>query len=96
MPRRRVPTRHESQAKARRSRQRRDPTFVSKDNRGGCRTGKRRYRNEAEAKAALMSARSRGRMDDPKAERRREDRYYPCPICGGFHLTSAPELPRPM
>lgn len=48
-------------------------------------TGKRCFRTEVAAKAALASTRSAGVGGD-----RRETRYYRCPDCGRYHLTSRP------
>lgn len=41
-----------------------------------------RYRTSTEALDALISTARRPR------EKRREHRRYPCPTCGGYHLTS--------
>lgn len=51
-------------------------------------TAKVRYRDALAAKLALLDcARS------PRGGRE-ETRYYRCPFCGGYHLTSAPYRPR--
>ncbi|KAB7790728.1 PDDEXK family nuclease [Bifidobacterium leontopitheci] len=53
----------------------------------GCSSGKRRYRTKLDAKIALASARKLKRGPArPKDERR----YYFCPDCYGYHLTSKP------
>ena len=52
-------------------------------------TGKLRYPDEIAAQLALISTK--------RAEQRRvtnERRYYRCPACGGFHLTSQTKEPR--
>ncbi|AOZ63843.1 hypothetical protein SEA_WEASELS2_265 [Rhodococcus phage Weasels2] len=43
---------------------------------------KKRYRDELNAKIALMNTSLRDK------EKRKECRYYKCPKCRGFHLTS--------
>jgi hypothetical protein len=52
----------------------------------GCKTGKKRYRDERTALFVLVSLRARRvcRSD----ERRREQHAYQCPFCRGWHLTS--------
>lgn len=94
MPRRRVSKRpRASKDKASRAR-RQNPLWVSnRSDRHGCRTGKLRFRNEEEARTALRSARAVSQSGEPHSAKRREDRYYPCEHCGGYHLTSAPERP---
>lgn len=47
--------------------------------------GKRRFRNEAEARRALAAT----KVSAGNSDRRRECRVYPCGRCGGWHLTSA-------
>lgn len=47
-------------------------------------TGKVRYRSEQEAIRILAHAVS------SKSERRREQRFYRCSYCRGYHLTSQP------
>ena len=47
-------------------------------------TGKVRYRSEQEAVRILAHAVS------SKSERRREQRFYRCSHCRGYHLTSQP------
>jgi hypothetical protein len=63
-------------------------------------TGKRRFRTRKDAKLALRSswfARSMAAVTEGVAvTTRAEVRYYECPSCGGFHLTSKPvRLPAP-
>lgn len=56
-----------------------------------CPSGKRRLVDEREAKTELVGAilkRNKG------SQRRRECRYYECPICKGWHLTSQPKPTR--
>jgi hypothetical protein len=48
-------------------------------------TGKRSFGTELAARAALASAQSVAAVGD-----RRETRFYRCPDCNRFHLTSAP------
>ena len=51
---------------------------------GKCgKTGKKRYRTSQDAALALAQTRGVG------GERRRETRYYRCPFCDGWHLTSS-------
>lgn len=53
----------------------------------GCVTRKTRYVSERDAQVALAStvvARNVG------SSRRHECRWYECPLCGGWHLTSSP------
>jgi len=49
-------------------------------------TGKRRFRTEEDAEAALRQSR---KMQENRwhGGSRRERRYYDCDQCGGFHLT---------
>jgi hypothetical protein len=59
--------------------------------RRGCPTGKQRYATESAARTELVGtviAKNRGK------QQRRECRTYLCPMCGGWHLTSAPERRR--
>jgi hypothetical protein len=51
---------------------------------GSCPTGKNRYPDAERAAEALELAGLR-RDVEPW---RQEKRCYPCPLCGGFHLTS--------
>lgn len=46
-----------------------------------------RYDSQLEANTALLHAWEKGKRDP----NRREIRTYPCPGCGGFHLTSKPK-----
>jgi len=46
-------------------------------------TGKLRYRDELGARIALAKLQSRR-----SSKRRLERRYYHCPFCSGWHLTS--------
>ncbi len=55
---------------------------TSKSKRRGCRTGTVRYRDAAEAKAAL----ARVRNGDTRAKT--PARYFRCDLCKGFHLTA--------
>jgi hypothetical protein len=55
-----------------------------------CVTGKRCYATEAEAHDALLSTRVAGVLRDTH-HRRRERRYYACPDCGHWHLSSSPD-----
>lgn len=50
-----------------------------------CRTGKKYYACESDAKIALANCQS-----DRNKSQRREQRYYKCPHCSGWHLTSRP------
>lgn len=63
--------------------------------------GKRRFRDEAQAKEVVMQARfDRRRIARERALygtvicrrgiRRHECRAYPCSVCGGWHTTSRP------
>ena len=55
--------------------------------RRGCPSGKRSYPTERDARVELVGAgvdRNRGRCH------RKECRAYLCPLCGSWHLTSAP------
>lgn len=56
---------------------------------GHCKaTGKRKYYTEHDVKGALRSA-SKVRDKNRRRDRvRRECRYYKCPDCDGWHLTS--------
>lgn len=48
-----------------------------------CRTsGKNRYKSRKQARAALTAARTR------RGEGKRENAYYWCAFCEGWHLTS--------
>ena len=49
---------------------------------GACSSGKFRYPDQATAARALELT----QLSD--SLRRREQDFYPCPDCGGFHLTS--------
>ena len=55
--------------------------------------GKRRYRDIESAKRGLQSSRNRARIDvrETGSTRLHAIRYYLCPKCNGFHLTSKPE-----
>lgn len=48
-----------------------------------CESGKVRYFSFADADLALAGI-------DRSRPNRRESRVYPCPLCGGWHLTSQP------
>ncbi|CAM2852393.1 hypothetical protein [Skermania piniformis] len=48
-----------------------------------CTTGKLAYADRDTAEATLASM-------DRRDQRRREQRVYKCPFCGGWHLTSQP------
>lgn len=50
-----------------------------------CPTRKVRYRDQAEVKVALNRTKAKGNLGD---KRRREARFYRCPMCNGWHLTS--------
>lgn len=52
----------------------------------GCVTGKRGYVTEAAAQDALLSIRISAALHADGA--RREQRCYPCPHCGHWHVTS--------
>lgn len=54
---------------------------------------KRRFRSMAEAKRALKASKNRARIDfaETGATRLFAERYYLCPKCKGYHLTSKPE-----
>lgn len=56
-------------------------------------TGKRRLRDEKEAKLALRSTRFKGQVEREVqgASKRAEKRYYLCNHCGALHLTSQTE-----
>ncbi|WP_327335177.1 hypothetical protein [Streptomyces anulatus] len=47
-----------------------------------CPTGKQRFRDDFEAKLALL------RVTTSNSPRRQEKRAYHCPHCHGWHLTS--------
>lgn len=51
---------------------------------------KRRFRDPREAKRALTQAKRRSarELQEQGESRRRELRWYACPRCHGFHLTS--------
>ncbi|CAN5784831.1 hypothetical protein BH11GEM2_BH11GEM2_26440 [soil metagenome] len=51
-------------------------------------SGKVRYANAHAAQRALNDTR---RLREAGLERRREQRKYPCNLCGGWHLTSEPK-----
>lgn len=51
-----------------------------------CVSGKRPYRDQSEAREALMAVRRRRRS-------RAERSAYPCEFCGCWHLASAPDRP---
>ena len=56
--------------------------------RRACTTGKIRFATEHDAQVALVGAvvgRNRGKTQ------RHEQRYYVCPFCAGWHLTSRPD-----
>jgi hypothetical protein len=55
-------------------------------------SGKRRFRDHAEAVAALHCAQNSRQWAarDGMITRRREIRSYRCPMCNGWHLTSQP------
>jgi hypothetical protein len=55
---------------------------------------KRRFRSIDEAKRGLQASRNRARIDitETGATRLRALRYYVCPKCSGYHLTSKPEI----
>lgn len=56
-----------------------------------CPTGKVKYASEHDAQIALVGAlvnRNRGRLQ------RHEQRWYQCPMCTGWHLTSKPDKGR--
>ena len=54
---------------------------------------KRRFRSREEAKRGLRASQNRARIDvtETGATRLFAIRYYPCPICKGFHLSSKPD-----
>lgn len=52
--------------------------------RHGCPSKKRRYKDELAAKIALASTRAVTRASTERGEKR----IYPCPRCGGWHITS--------
>ena len=52
-----------------------------------CKTGKRRFGTEVEALIEIQEA-YRIQQKYGKQSTRREARYYVCPICKGYHLTS--------
>lgn len=56
-------------------------------------TGKRRFATELDAAKALGRTQQYLARIDP--EKRREQRYYPCTFCDGFHMTSQPRRERP-
>lgn len=49
---------------------------------------KRRYNTEVDAKIALAVVRADRERKNPKRKRPAEKKYYRCPYCKGFHLTS--------
>jgi hypothetical protein len=55
---------------------------------------KRRFRSIDEAKRGLQASRNRARIDitETGATRLHAQRYYLCPKCRGYHLTSKPEF----
>jgi len=53
------------------------------------RCGKRRYPTQAAAADALLSTKIVGALRGK--QKRQECRYYLCPDCKGWHLTSKPE-----
>lgn len=55
-----------------------------------CPSGKRKFRTEAAANDALSSIWSRVWPGG----RRLETRYYQCPQCESWHLTSKPQRPQ--
>lgn len=57
--------------------------------RRACKSGKRRYHDEDEAKAALTRIRQRSPGEDVPV------RAYPCRACSGWHITRRSELPPP-
>ena len=64
----------------------RDGDYIQAD--GYCsQAGKRRYGSPDRAKEALAAAVARG----PGRSGQIEVRYYQCPWCQGYHLTSQPE-----
>lgn len=56
---------------------------------GSCRTGKMRFPTEIEAMIALADT-NRGNAKSGRAE----SRYYRCPMCQGWHMTSQDYRPR--
>lgn len=57
-----------------------------------CPTGKREYRDERTAVAALRAIRRRGAPDRTKGVA--ETAAYPCGACSHWHLTAAPQTKR--
>jgi hypothetical protein len=55
---------------------------------GGCPTGKKRYASKYAAKVALRRQQGHEGSDNPSRK------AYRCPDCGGWHLTTRPELRR--
>lgn len=55
--------------------------------------GKRRFRDQKEAKVALKLARKNAKreLEERGATSRHESRFYFCQRCSGYHLTSKPE-----
>lgn len=54
---------------------------------------KRRFRNIEEAKRGLKASKNRAQIDlaETGATRLLAERYYLCPKCKGYHLTSKPQ-----
>ena len=81
-------------ARARRRTRRRRETTINWHRAATCRqTGKRRYRDQRQAREALVSRRRARALADSLglASSRREVRVYRCPFCnGGWHTTSRP------
>lgn len=59
---------------------------------GGCATGKQRYRDERSALVVLVGHRFRRAVGG--GANRHEDRAYRCHLCKGWHLTSKPYRPK--
>lgn len=60
-----------------------------------CRTGKRGFRSEQQAKDALTAISQDARGENDPDRRATPNRYYPCGHCHRWHLTSAPPVELP-
>lgn len=71
--------------RAKHGRLRKDPLEFARENTLTCTSGKVRYESELDAKMALASTK---RQSHGRARAKDETRYYLCPDCHGYHLTS--------